>query len=122
MGESPRRSGRRVRQRILYGHQPLASKAQVTPQQSKTKKTKMTPESSGSDDDEEEGNEEAGYSMMQFQNHFSCRTNLARKEKSYMLCAGWEVYIIMGKGTQDLKQLRAVLKPKCTVFSHYRPT
>lgn len=59
VGESPRRSGRRVRQRILYGHQPLASKAQVTPQQSKAKKTKMTPESSGSDD-EEEGNEEAG--------------------------------------------------------------
>ena len=82
----------------------------------------MTPESSGSDDEEEEGNEEAGYSMMQFQNHFSYRTNLVRKEKSYMLCVGWEVYIIMGKGTQDLKQLRAVLKPKCTVFSHYRPT
>ena len=41
----------------------------------------MTPESSGSDD-EEEGNEEAGYSMMQFQNHFSYRTNLVRKEKS----------------------------------------
>lgn len=81
----------------------------------------MTPESSGSDE-EEEGNEEAGYSMMQFQNHFSCRTNLARKEKSCMLYAGWEVYIIMGKGTQDLKQLRAVLKPKVTVFSHYRPT
>ena len=81
----------------------------------------MTPESSGSDD-EEEGNEEAGYSMMQFQNHFSYRTNLVRKEKSYMLCAGWEVYIIMGKGTQDLKQLRALLKPKCTVFSQYRPT
>ena len=83
----------------------------------------MTPESSGSDDEEEEeGNEEAGYSMMQFQNHFSCRTNLARKEKSYMLSTGREVYIIMGKGTQDLKQLRAVLKPKCTVFSQHRPT
>ena len=121
MGESPRRSGRRVRQRILYGHQPLASKAQVTPQQSKAKKTKMTPESSGSDD-EEEGNEEAGYSMMQFQNHFSYRTNLVRKEKSYMLCTRQEVYIIMGKGTQDLKQLRALLEPKGTVFSHYRPT
>ena len=82
----------------------------------------MTPESSGSDDEEEEGNEEAGYSMMQFRNHFSYRTNLARKEKSYMLSTGREVYIIMGKGTQDLKQLRALLKPRCTVFSQYRPT
>ena len=81
----------------------------------------MTPESSGSDD-EEEGNEEAGYSMKQFQNHFSYRTNLVRKEKRYMLCTRREVYIIMGKGTQDLKQLRALLEPMCTVFSHYRPT
>ena len=82
----------------------------------------MTPESSGSDDEEEEGNEEAGYSMMQFQNHFSYRTNLVRKEKSYMLSTGREVYIIMGKGTQDLKQLKALLEPKGTVFSQHRPT
>ncbi|PFX16109.1 cohesin subunit SA-2-like [Stylophora pistillata] len=56
--ESPRRSGRKVRQRILYGHQSQLSGAQGTPQQPRAKKTKVTPESGS--DDEEEGNEEAG--------------------------------------------------------------
>ena len=62
MGRSPRRSGRKVKQRILYG-QPGAPSA--TPQ-SQSKKTGETPES-GSDEGEEEeeggggGHEEAGY-------------------------------------------------------------
>ena len=59
MGRSPRRSGRQVKQRILYG-QPGAPGA--TPQ-SQSKKTGETPES-GSDEGEEEegggGHEEAG--------------------------------------------------------------
>lgn len=53
---SPRRSGRKVKQRILYGHERLPGGAQLTPQQSEVKKTKRTPES-GSDDEEEETEE-----------------------------------------------------------------
>lgn len=53
-GSSPRRSGRKVKQRILYGHQRLPGEAQLTPQQSQVKK--RTPES-GSDDEEEETGE-----------------------------------------------------------------
>ena len=55
-GSSPRRSGRKVKQRILYGHQRLPGGAQLTPQQSKVKKTNKTSES-GSDDEEEETGE-----------------------------------------------------------------
>ena len=55
-GSSPRRSGRKVKQRILYGHQRLLGGEQLTPQQTQVKKTKRTPES-GSDDEEEETEE-----------------------------------------------------------------
>jgi len=55
-GSSPRRSGRKVKQRILYGHQRLPGGAQLTPQQSQVKKTNKTPES-GSDEEEEETGE-----------------------------------------------------------------
>ncbi|XP_078379288.1 cohesin subunit SA-2-like isoform X3 [Oculina patagonica] len=54
-GHSPRRSGRTVRQRILYGHK--LGGAELTPQpQSQGKKVKGTPES-GSDEEEEEAEE-----------------------------------------------------------------
>ena len=55
-GSSPRRSGRKVKQRILYGHQRLPGGVHLTPQQSQAKKSNRTPES-GSDDDEEETGE-----------------------------------------------------------------
>ena len=55
-GSSPRRSSRKVKQRILYGHERLPGGLQITPQQSQVKKTKKTPES-GSDDEEEETEE-----------------------------------------------------------------